>query len=121
MEYGYWPDNQIESKIKKSTKTILITSVVLFVVFSSAIVGGIFYLGKKETKVVNIKLDVMTEKVDVVLDTQDSVMSSLTLINEQLNKTLDDNKVVMSGIGSVSNKVTQVNSKMDSVVIYIKK
>jgi hypothetical protein len=48
-------------------------------------------------------------------------MSSLSLINQQLNQTLDDNKIVISGIGAVSKKVNQVNSKMDSVVIYIKK
>ena len=121
MEYSYCPDTQIENEIKKSTKIILISSVVLFVLFSSAIVGSIFYFGKKETKVVNNKLDVLTEKVDVISETQDSVMSSLSLINQQLNQTLDDNKIVISGIGSVSKKVTQVNSKMDSVVIYIKK
>lgn len=121
MEYSYCPDTQIENEIKKSTKTIVMTSVVLFVLFSSAIVGSIFYFGKKETKVVNTKLNVLTEKVDGISVTQDSVMSSLNLINEKLNKTLDDNKVVISGIGSVSKKVNQVNGKMDSLVIYIKK
>lgn len=121
MEHGYWPDTQIEKAIKKSKKTILITSVFLFILFSSAIVGSIFYFGKKEITVVDNKLDVITEKVDSISETQNSVMESLGMINEQLNQTIDDNKVVISGIGSVSSKINRVNSKMDTIVIYIKK
>jgi len=121
MEYGYYPDAQIEKQIKKSKKTIVITSVVLFILFSSAIVGSIFYFGKKEVTVIDNKLDVLTEKVDSLSLTQGNIETSLTLINQQLDKTIDDNKVVISGIGSVSNKVSQVNSKMDTIVIYIKK
>lgn len=121
MEYGYWPDTQIEKEIKKSKKTILITSVFLFIMFSSAIVGSIFYFGKKESNFVHNKLDTLTEKVDSISETQNNVISSLGLINQQLDKTIDDNQVVISGIGSVSNKVNQVNSKMDTIVIYIKK
>jgi flagellar basal body-associated protein FliL len=121
MEYGYWPDTQIEKEIKKSKRTIVISSIILFVLFSSAIVGNIFYFGRKETKFVNNKLDVLTEKVDGMLKTQSSVVTSLGLINHQLNKTIDDTKVVISGVGLVSNRSNPVNSKMDTIVFYIKK
>lgn len=120
MEHGYWPDTQIEKAIKKSKKTILITSVFLFILFSSAIVGSIFYFGGKESTVLDKKLYVISEKVDSISETQNSMMTSLGLINEKLNQTIDNNKVVISGIGSVSNK-SNVNNKMDTIVIYIKK
>lgn len=121
MEQENLSEIQVESEIEKSQKIVIRTFSVLILLFSSAIIGSLLYFGKNETVVLNDKLDTLTVKVDSLSQFQKNVENSLYKINEQLDKTIEDNQVVITNINSVDTKVSNVKSKVDTLVAYSKK
>ncbi len=121
MEHGYGPEYYIQQQIKKSRNIVIISTAVLFVVFTTSAVLTLLNYGRKEAIVLNTKIEKVDTKVDSIYDKQVELQVAVNEVAKQLDESLDDNEVVISTLSTVNRNVTKANTSLDSVVLYIKK
>lgn len=121
MEHGYGPEYHIHQQIKRSRNIVVISTAILFIVFSSSIVMTLLHYGQKETKVLSTKIDKVDTKVDSIYDKQIELQVAVNEVAKQLDESLEDNEDVISTLSIVNSNVNKANTSLDSVVLYIKK
>ena len=121
MEHGYGPEYHIHQQIKRSRNIVVISTAILFIVFSSSIVMTLLHYGQKETKVLSTKIDKVDTKVDSIYDKQIELQVAVNEVAKQLDESLEDNEDVISTLSTVNRNVNKANTSLDSVVLYIKK
>ena len=121
MEHGYGPEYHIYQQIKRSRNIVIVSTALLLIAFSSSIVMTLLHYGRKETVVLNTKIDKVDTKVDSIYDKQIELQVAINEVAKQVDESLNDNDVVITTLSNVNRNVNKANTSLDSVVVYIKK
>ena len=121
MEYGYGPEKHIIDEIKKSRTIIILSTVMLFIIFSYLIVQVIMNYGKKEFIVTNKNINSVGVKVDSVYNKEFEIQVSINEVAKMLDESLKNDELILNSISNVNTKVNKANNNLDSIIVYTKK
>ena len=120
MEQGYGPEYFIQKQIKKSRNIVILSTLLLFIIFSTSIVWTLFHYGKKESVILYSKIDTVENKVDSVYSKSVNTEISVNKIENQIDKIIETNNVIMSKLFTINNSVNKSNNYLDSLMTYSK-
>lgn len=121
MEYGYWPEQQIVQEIKKSKKIILLSTTILFFIFSIGIVLYIIGFDKKEFLVVDEKLDTVESKINNLTHKHVETQLSINNLDKKIDNTFDFSKKTNSKLDLLNEKLSTVSESLKELTNKSKK
>jgi hypothetical protein len=121
MEQGYGPEYQIQKEIKKSRTIIILSTVMLFIVFSYLVVQVMMNYGKEEFALTNKNVDSVGMKVDSVYNKEFEIQVSVNEVAKMLDESLKNDELILNSISNVNTKVNKANNNLDSIIVYTKK